>query len=92
MEFDPELEQSDNDAIRETRDRQDTVEAVREVLDHNRAGLSAMEKAVVTERFAIGRGGKGRTLAEVGQMVGLTNERVRQIQNSALLKLRAVLD
>ena len=32
------------------------------------------------------------TLAEVGKLVGLTNERVRQIQNLALLKIRAALD
>ena len=44
------------------------------------------------ERYAIGSEGKGRTLAEVGQLVGLTNERVRQIQNAALMKIKGVLD
>ena len=62
--------------------RDDSVDALREILARNRAALSDVERTVVMERFAIGTGGKGRTLSEVGKLVGLTNERVRQIQNS----------
>jgi len=91
-EFDPELEQSDYDVEKHQMQRDDSVEALREILARNKAELSDVERTVVMERFAIGTGGKGRTLSEVGRVVGLTNERVRQIQNSALAKIRAVLD
>lgn len=92
-EFDPELEQSDQDIRRHEIQREDSVDALREILNRNRAHLSQVEKTIVLERFSIGRDGvKGRTLAEVGQLVGLTNERVRQIQNGALQKIKAALD
>ena len=91
-EFDPGLERSDYDVQKHDRQRDDSVEALREILARNRAALSDVERTILMERFAIGTGGKGRTLSEVGKLVGLTNERVRQIQNAALAKLRAVLD
>ena len=91
-EFDPELEQSDYDVHKHEMQSRDSVDALREILARNRASLSEVERTIVMERFAIGSEGKGRTLTEVGKIVGLTNERVRQIQNLALGKIRAVLD
>lgn len=91
VEYDPELEQSDYDVRRHEMQRADSVETLREVLLNNRAELSDVERTVVMERFAIGNAGKPHTLSEVGQMIGLTNERVRQIQNHALTKLKAAL-
>jgi len=32
------------------------------------------------------------TLEEVGQIIGVTKERVRQIQNKALLKIKSVME
>ncbi len=72
--------------------RDDSVDALRDILVRNLAKLTEVERTVVMERFAIGSGGKGRTLAEVGLIVGLTNERVRQIQNLALEKIRTALE
>jgi RNA polymerase sigma factor (sigma-70 family) len=91
-EFDPKLEHSDYDLRKHDIQRDDSVEALRDILSRNRASLSDVERTVVMERFALGTEGKGRTLSEVGKLIGLTNERVRQIQNAALAKLRAVLD
>lgn len=54
--------------------------------------LTPVEKEVIIGRFAIVTRGKGKTLVEVGREVGLTNRRVRQIQNQALAKMRAVID
>ena len=34
----------------------------------------------------------GKTLEEVGQLIGVTKERVRQIQNKALKKIRHTLE
>ncbi|KPK42739.1 MAG: hypothetical protein AMK72_14045 [Planctomycetes bacterium SM23_25] len=90
-EFDPDLERSDYDVRKHEMQRDSSADFVREVLVENRASLTDVERTVVMERFAITSRGKGRTLAEVGRMVGLTNERVRQIQNIALRKIRNAL-
>jgi len=92
VEFDPDLERSDFETQRHEMQRDDSVDALRDILVRNRAKLTEVERTVVMERFSIGSGGKGRTLAEVGQIVGLTNERVRQIQNLALEKIRVALE
>lgn len=92
VEFDPSLERSDYDVMKHEFKRQDSLDSIREIIDYNLADLSATEKTVVIERFALDSGGKGRTLAQVGQQVGLTNERVRQIQLAALSKIRNALD
>ena len=91
-EYDPALEPSDYDVHKHEMQHADILSALREILGRNRAGLSRVERTVVRERFALGREGKRRTLAEVGGMVGLTNERVRQIQNLALGKIRTALN
>ena len=91
-EYDPELERSDWDVRKHEIQRDDSIDAVREILARNQARLSDVERTVVMERFAIMTRGKGKTLAEVGEIVGLTNERVRQIQNIALAKIREALD
>ncbi len=90
-EFDPDLERSDYDEHRHDMQWGDSVDALREILSRNRAGLSDLERTIVMERFAILSRGKGKTLAEIGKIVGLTNERVRQIQNLALEKIRDTL-
>lgn len=92
-EFEPTLERSDYDVLRHEMRRQDSLESIREIIDTNLADLTDTERTVVVERFALNSNeDKGRTLAEVGVKVGLTNERVRQIQLAALNKIRSALD
>ena len=91
-EYDPDMEKSDYDLKKHEMERAESIESLREILAKNRAKLTPVEQTVVTERFALASRGKKRTLAEVGKMVGLTNERVRQIQNLALRKIREALD
>jgi len=50
--------------------------------------LSPREAAVIRLRFGIGQG-DAMTLEEVGQILGVTRERIRQIEEKALVKLRA---
>jgi RNA polymerase primary sigma factor len=55
-----------------------------EVLDHR-------ERNIIFQRFGLD-GGKPGTLEEVGQKFKVTRERIRQIQNTALAKMRRALN
>ncbi len=94
-EFDPAVEQSDFIDQRRESERVDCVEEVKRILLRNSAGLSDVERTVIMERFAIGRADaathKSKTLEEVGHIIGVTKERVRQIQNKALGKIKLAL-
>src|SRR5947208_120818 len=59
------------------------VEGLLEVLDPR-------EKKIIFQRFGLD-GGKPKTLEEVGKKFGVTRERIRQLQNIALAKLRRAL-
>lgn len=52
--------------------------------------LDERERKIVDARFGL-NGQKPRTLEEVGQVFGVTRERIRQLQNIALKKLRRAL-
>jgi hypothetical protein len=53
------------------------------------AVLSELEKKIIVWRFGLD-GGKPKTLEEVGKKFGVKRERIRQLQNRALWKLRRV--
>ncbi|MBI3596716.1 MAG: sigma-70 family RNA polymerase sigma factor [Nitrospirae bacterium] len=53
--------------------------------------LKENERKVVTLRFGLA-GEMSHTLEEIGNVFGLTRERVRQIEHSAITKLRAIID
>jgi RNA polymerase nonessential primary-like sigma factor len=53
--------------------------------------LSERQRDVVTRRFGL-QGHEGGTLEEVGKEIGLTRERVRQIQIDALARLRRMME
>jgi RNA polymerase primary sigma factor len=53
--------------------------------------LSTREKRVLVRRFSLDDQARGGTLEQVGRELGLSKERVRQVQASALSKLRTVL-
>jgi len=53
--------------------------------------LQEKEKTVIVLRFGLG-GGEAQTLEEIGRDLGLTRERVRQIETAALMKLRAIIE
>lgn len=51
--------------------------------------LTPRERAVITLRYGIGDG-RSRTLLEVGKELGISRERVRQLEIVALMKLRGI--
>lgn len=93
-EFDPSMEKSNYQETRRADVEQDAVEELQRIIGENRALLSDVEKTVIEARFAINRGQdeQAMTLEEVGRVIGVTKERVRQIQNKALEKLRSTIE
>jgi len=96
-EFDPAMERSDY--LDRKRDGlvADCVDELKEIFLRNLAGLSDVERTVISERFALGEASFGgptlpKTLEQVGHIIGVTKERVRQIQNNALKKIRMTLE
>jgi RNA polymerase primary sigma factor len=53
-------------------------------------GLNEKEKSVLVMRFGFD-GENPRTLEETGQILGVTRERIRQIEERALKKIRSVI-
>ena len=53
------------------------------------AMLTPRERSVITLRYGIGDG-RSRTLLEVGKELGISRERVRQLEVVALMKLRGI--
>ena len=62
-------------------------EGVRKLMN----GLRPREQQVLSLRFGLG-GGERLSLSQVGGILEVSKERVRQIQESALMKLRAVVE
>lgn len=53
--------------------------------------LDPREKKIISQRFGFG-GGERKTLQEVGDKLGVSRERIRQLENVALEKLRHALN
>ena len=75
------------------RDPTDTLqeEGVHSNLEECLSQLSDKQREVVERRFGL-HGHSVSTLEEVGQEIGVTRERVRQIQMDALKKLKRILE
>ncbi len=91
MEFDAEMQKSDLPDNRHRQQWDDSVQALRQILSCNLAAMTDLERRIVTFRFGLASEAGRMTLAEVGQRVGYSNERVRQILNGSLRKLRESL-
>lgn len=94
-DFDPLLERSDYQRRKYDEHENDCATEVRRIVADNRADLTDVERAIIHHRFALNAMDSETqplTLEQVGHVVGLTKERVRQIQNKALEKIRKVLE
>jgi len=65
------------------KNMRDELSELLEVLDDR-------ERKIIFKRFGLD-GGKPKTLEEIGKKFGVTRERIRQLQNIALVKLRRAL-
>jgi len=93
VEFEPDLEKSD--WIDKKRDvvEEDCIDELKQIVDRNLADLSDTEQTVIRRRFNwMQKDESPLTLEEVGQIIGVTKERVRQIQNKALTKIRKLME
>jgi len=54
--------------------------------------LDEREQQIIVMRFGLGRGTEPRTLKEVGEELGVTKERIRQLELRALAKLRTAAE
>ena len=64
---------------------------VNEIVDRWVCELSAKQREVVERRFGL-HGHRRETLERIGEEIGVTRERVRQIQLEALRNLRAMME
>jgi RNA polymerase sigma factor (sigma-70 family) len=93
VEFDPDMEKSD--WIDKKRDvvEEDCIDELKQIVDRNLADLSDTEQTVLRRRFNWEEAqDQPLTLEEVGRIIGVTKERVRQIQNKALAKIRKLME
>jgi RNA polymerase primary sigma factor len=78
-----------------TRARQDQqaffAERLRRILRMDNADLTDTEKTVLARRFPMEPGRERQTLDEIGEMMRVSKERVRQIQLAAISKLHGAL-
>jgi RNA polymerase sigma factor (sigma-70 family) len=93
VEFEPDLEKSDWADRRREQVEDECIDELKAIVDRNLADLSAVEQTVIRRRFNWQQHEEAPlTLEEVGRIIGVTKERVRQIQNKALAKIKLVME
>lgn len=93
-DFDPALEKSNHlENVRRTSELE-AADEVKHIVQNNEADLTDVERTVIHHRFGLdlAENQDPLTLEQVGQIIGVTKERVRQIQNKALEKIRLALE
>ncbi|MEK6953302.1 MAG: sigma-70 family RNA polymerase sigma factor [Nanoarchaeota archaeon] len=95
--FDSTVERSDHLETSRNETEGYYLEQLRRVLNGGEARLNEAESRVIRLRFRLDdenrdENKKGRTLEEVGGILGVSKERVRQVQNMAFEKLKAAIE
>jgi RNA polymerase sigma factor (sigma-70 family) len=93
-DFDPAFEKSNHLETMRATSQRDSADEVKDIVDRNVADLSEVERTVINHRFGLDApiDRPPLTLEQVGHLIGVTKERVRQIQNKALEKIRLALE
>jgi RNA polymerase primary sigma factor len=93
VEFEPEMEKSDWQDRRRDVVEDECIDELKTIVNRNLAELSNVEQTVLRRRFNWeDKQESPLTLEEVGKIIGVTKERVRQIQNKALAKIKQVME
>jgi len=93
VEFEPDMEKSDWSDRKRDAVEEDCIDELKAIVSRNLADLSDVEETVIRRRFNWEQKDESPlTLEEVGQIIGVTKERVRQIQNKALAKIRKLME
>ncbi len=93
VEFEPDLEKSNWLETKRGDVRDDCVVELKTIVDRNMADLTDVEQTVLKRRFNWEQDTNNPlTLEQVGKIIGVTKERVRQIQNKALAKIRKLME
>jgi RNA polymerase sigma factor (sigma-70 family) len=90
--FEPGFERDDHAERRHQQQRQDAIESVRRVLRRNDAALSEVQEQVIRQRYPVEARRPPRPLWKIGRALGLSTERIRQIEKASLEKLAEALD
>lgn len=90
--YDPTFEKSDAVERRRDDDQELYRERLQQALDDNDAELTPIERKVLERRFPSDDEAARETLDDIGRDMNVSKERVRQIQLSALAKLRKTLE
>ncbi|GAG19448.1 unnamed protein product, partial [marine sediment metagenome] len=64
---------------------------IRELIAAGLSELTKREREIVSSHFGLGGTNSSVTLEQLGQRFGVTKERIRQIEQRALARLREVL-
>jgi RNA polymerase sigma factor (sigma-70 family) len=93
-DFDPKLEKSNFLETKRSTFEKDAAEEVKRIVLQNTADLTDVERTVIEHRFGLEAEDLDNpmTLEQVGQIIGVTKERVRQIQNKAMEKIKLQLE
>ncbi|MBK8914825.1 MAG: sigma-70 family RNA polymerase sigma factor [Phycisphaerales bacterium] len=67
----------------------DSVPAIRSLLERMMGALDEREREILRHRFGLEGGGSPQTLEQIGQRFGVSKERVRQLEARAMQRLRA---
>lgn len=90
--FDPALEKDDATEQRNEYQRNDAIDSVRRLVRTNGAALSEVEAEVIEQRFPLADDAKPTPRWVLGRELGVSTDRVRQIEMNSLRKLGHALD
>jgi RNA polymerase primary sigma factor len=92
VSFDPDMDQGNHVQILHDNAQGLYTERLATLLDGNDLDMNETELFVLSRRFPSDPSRKRQTLEQIGRDIRVSKERVRQIQNGALLKLRSAME
>jgi len=74
---------------RQEESENDFLPAVRSLLDRMMGELDEREQKILRQRFGLDDAGESQTLEQIGKRLGVSKERVRQLEARAMTRLRS---